>query len=78
MSKPFRSDKRKKELQRLQKQEEKRQRRFGKKQGQNEVTGIEPMEGENGTFEDNDIGQKDDQTEAPDPVTAASEEQSSI
>lgn len=32
MSKPFRSDKRKKELLRLKKQEEKRQRRFGAKQ----------------------------------------------
>jgi hypothetical protein len=46
LSKPFRSDKRKKELQRLKKQEEKRQRRFGLKQESDGVTGVEGAEGE--------------------------------
>ena len=48
MSKPFRSDKRKKELQRLKKQEEKRLRRFGllKPEG-NETAEGEVLEGEN-------------------------------
>ena len=46
MSKPFRSDKRKKELQRLKKQEEKRLRRFGLKQEGNEVADGETPEGE--------------------------------
>ncbi|HVN95241.1 MAG TPA: hypothetical protein VMT62_02330 [Syntrophorhabdaceae bacterium] len=36
MSKPFRSDKRRKELLRLKKQEEKRLRRFGKKENADE------------------------------------------
>ena len=52
MSKPFRSDKRKKELLRLKKQEEKRQRRFGiKQEGDGAVEGEAPegevTEGEN-------------------------------
>jgi len=46
LSKPFRSDKRKKELQRLKKQEEKRLRRFGLKQEGNEVAEGEAPEGE--------------------------------
>ena len=42
MSKPFRSDKRRKEVLRLKKQEEKRQRRFGAKQpDQDETAGVE-------------------------------------
>jgi hypothetical protein len=45
LSKPFRSDKRKKELQRLKKQEEKRLRRFGLKQEGEAVEG-EVLEGE--------------------------------
>jgi hypothetical protein len=53
LSKPFRSDKRKKELQRLKKQEEKRLRRFGLKQeGDGTVEGEAPegevIEGETG------------------------------
>lgn len=47
MSKPFRSDKRKKELQRLKKQEEKRQRRFGLKHEKDETSSVESMEDEN-------------------------------
>jgi hypothetical protein len=51
LSKPFRSDKRKKELQRLKKQEEKRLRRFGLKQEgeavEGEVLEGEVLEGEN-------------------------------
>ena len=46
MSKPFRSDKRKKELQRLKKQEEKRLRRFGLKQEDSGVAEGEAPEGE--------------------------------
>lgn len=46
MSKPFRSDKRKKELLRLKKQEEKRQRRFGIKQEGDGVVEGEATEGE--------------------------------
>ena len=46
MSKPFRSDKRKKELQRLKKQEEKRLRRFGLKQEGDGVADGEATEGE--------------------------------
>ncbi len=46
MSKPFRSDKRKKELQRLKKQEEKRLRRFGLKQEGDGVAEGETTEGE--------------------------------
>lgn len=46
MSKPFRSDKRKKELQRLKKQEEKRQRRFGLKHEKDETSAVEAMEHE--------------------------------
>lgn len=46
MSKPFRSDKRKKELLRLKKQEEKRQRRFGIKQEGDGVAEGEATEGE--------------------------------
>jgi hypothetical protein len=56
LSKPFRSDKRKKELQRLKKQEEKRLRRFGLKQEGSGVTEgeapeSEVMEGENEVME---------------------------
>lgn len=51
MSKPFRSDKRKKELQRLKKQEEKRQRRFGLKQESDGVIGAEGVDGESNTME---------------------------
>jgi hypothetical protein len=52
LAKPFRSDKRKKELLRLKKQEEKRQRRFSGKQpeGDNEINeegALEGVEGEN-------------------------------
>ena len=52
MSKPFRSDKRKKELQRLKKQEEKRLRRFGliKEEG-NGVAEGETAEGESQVME---------------------------
>lgn len=50
MAKPFRSDKRKKELQRLKKQEEKRQRRFGIKP---ETTDIENKDNEFGELPDN-------------------------
>ena len=51
MSKPFRSDKRRKELQRLKKQEEKRQRRFGLKQESDGTAGAEGVEGENSIIE---------------------------
>lgn len=45
MSKPFRSDKRRKEVLRLKKQEEKRQRRFGAKQpDQDETAGVEGVD----------------------------------
>jgi len=52
LSKPFRSDKRKKELQRLKKQEEKRLRRFGliKEEG-NGVAEGEVAEGESEVME---------------------------
>jgi high-affinity K+ transport system ATPase subunit B len=52
LSKPFRSDKRKKELQRLKKQEEKRLRRFGliKEEG-NGVAEGEATEGESEVME---------------------------
>jgi hypothetical protein len=46
LSKPFRSDKRKKELQRLKKQEEKRLRRFGLKPEGDGVVEGEVTEGE--------------------------------
>jgi hypothetical protein len=46
LSKPFRSDKRKKELQRLKKQEEKRLRRFGLKQEGNGTAEGEATESE--------------------------------
>lgn len=47
MSKPFRSDKRKKELLRLKKQEEKRQRRFNGKQEDGTIEGeVAEMDGE--------------------------------
>jgi hypothetical protein len=51
LSKPFRSDKRKKELQRLKKQEEKRLRRFGLKQEGNGVAEGETTEGESEVME---------------------------
>jgi hypothetical protein len=51
LSKPFRSDKRKKELQRLKKQEEKRLRRFGLKQEENGVAEGEAAEGESEVME---------------------------
>jgi hypothetical protein len=51
LSKPFRSDKRKKELQRLKKQEEKRLRRFGLKQEGAEAAGDEVPEGEDNVTE---------------------------
>lgn len=70
MSKPFRSDKRKKELQRLQKQEEKRQRRFGKKQEQDETSKVEPIEA---AFVASDTDTTNNQTETPDSDTAKSE-----
>jgi hypothetical protein len=41
LSRPFRSDKRKKELLRLKKQEEKRLRRFGIKKNEDETVGEE-------------------------------------
>ena len=65
MSKPFRSDKRKKELQRLKKQEEKRLRRFGLKQeGDGTVEGETPegevIEGENEISETGNDGSEGD------------------
>ncbi len=54
MSRPFRSDKRKKELQRLKKQEEKRQRRFGLKQEKDGTSVVESMEDENKVTEPED------------------------
>jgi hypothetical protein len=51
LSKPFRSDKRKKELQRLKKQEEKRQRRFGLKQEGDGVAEGDVTEGESEIIE---------------------------
>jgi hypothetical protein len=54
VSKPFRSDKRKKELLRLKKQEEKRQRRFGLKQDSAEGTEVEGTEVEGTEVEGTD------------------------
>ena len=59
MSKPFRSDKRKKELQRLKKQEEKRLRRFGLKQEGDGVTETEGAESENEVTETGSIESED-------------------
>jgi hypothetical protein len=63
LSKPFRSDKRKKELLRLKKQEEKRQRRFGLKQENGEAVGENVVEGEGGVLESDETAADGDQPE---------------
>lgn len=62
MAKPFRSDKRKKELQRLKKQEEKRLRRFGHKQPEDATEEIS-TENEESTTENSETTETDDGTE---------------
>jgi hypothetical protein len=74
LSKPFRSDKRKKELLRLKKQEEKRQRRFGiKQEGDGSVEGEAP-EGEvtEGESEITEAGS--DESEGGNPSDSPSED----
>jgi hypothetical protein len=74
LSKPFRSDKRKKELLRLKKQEEKRQRRFGLIKPENsDDTGESVIEGEDGAPEGSDTATESDQPEVVTPETGPSE-----
>jgi hypothetical protein len=67
LSKPFRSDKRKKELQRLKKQEEKRLRRFGlvKQEGDTTVEG-EAVDGES---EITETGQDEPESGHPESIS---------
>jgi hypothetical protein len=78
LSKPFRSDKRKKELQRLKKQEEKRLRRFGliKQEGDGVAEG-EVKEGEvtEGESEITEAGS--DESETAHSVDTSSEDEQS-
>jgi hypothetical protein len=78
LSKPFRSDKRKKELQRLKKQEEKRLRRFGliKQEGDPTAEG-EVIEGETieGGSEITEAGS--DESETAHSVDTSSEDEQS-
>jgi hypothetical protein len=66
LSKPFRSDKRKKELQRLKKQEEKRLRRFGLKQEGDTTIEGEVADGEN---EITETGQDEPESGHPENIS---------
>ena len=74
MSKPFRSDKRKKELQRLKKQEEKRLRRFGLKQEGDGVAEGETTEGEVTEGESEVIATESNDSEGAHSENASSED----
>lgn len=68
MAKPFRSDKRKKELQRLKKQEEKRLRRFGHKPPEDateDATEEISTENEESTTENSETTETDDDGTEP-------------